>query len=284
MAKFYKYKVKDNVFYTIIGIISAVIITSVLAYASSFQDPLTNFSKAVYPAAIVGGNFISVNEWEANLKIAKKLDPKKSGQEINRVFLDNLKKERLVQSMGISYDAQDINQEFIYSKSDSESPYQDLVKNYFQNSEKLFIKYVVFPSFYEAQLRIKYNQDFKINSSAYNKARSILERINKGEKFEDLAKSESSDEFTGQTGGNLGLVSESQILPELANVVKANKAGEVIQEVIVSRYGYHILYPVQSAEKDGQKVWHLKHILVSTDGYKEWLTPKLSDIWVWRAK
>jgi parvulin-like peptidyl-prolyl isomerase len=137
------------------------------------------------------------------------------------------------------------------------------------------------PQAYDALLRIKYNSDFAANNDAYNRAENIFSKLDNGQTFEELAKTISDDKVSGQLGGDLGFVTESQILPELAKVLKTVTVGEIKKQLVVSRLGYHVIYPVETSQRDGQKVWHLKHILVQTKGYEEWVKDELTTIQVW---
>ena len=279
-----KAKATNKVFYGILSVLILLGIGFILAYGVNSADPVTSVAKKAFPAVVVGGNVVSVYEWEMNQRIAKKVDTKATLTQINRIFLDNKKKERVFQTLGLKSNPSLVYQEYRFDKSNSEQDYSNLLKNYFSGDERLFIKYVVIPNFYDAKLRLDYNQDTKTNSDEYNKAKSMLDKINKGEDFDTLAKTASEDTLTGQLGGDLGVVSESQVLPEFLNILNESEAGKVVNKIAISRYGYHILFPKQTALKEGQKVWYLKHILVKTKGYDKWIDSKLADVSVWRIK
>ncbi|HYF97908.1 MAG TPA: hypothetical protein VD770_02890, partial [Coxiellaceae bacterium] len=59
-------------------------------------------------------------------------------------------------------------------------------------------------------------------------------------------------------------------LPELEKEIVIKPLGEVYGQIIVSRLGYHIIYPIETATQDGKKLWRAKHILIAQDGYEQW--------------
>lgn len=70
-------------------------------------------------------------------------------------------------------------------------------------------------------------------------AKEIKARLDKGEKFEDLAK-EASKDPSGQNGGDLGWFGEGQMVPEFEKAAFSLKEGEV-SEPVKSEFGYHII-------------------------------------------
>lgn len=76
-------------------------------------------------------------------------------------------------------------------------------------------------------------------AAAEQKAKAALERIRKGEKFEDVAKLDSSGP-TAQQGGDLGLFRRGTLAKPLEDTTFAMKPGEV-SEVIRTRQGFVVL-------------------------------------------
>lgn len=253
-------------------LVSVLILTAALYFTDS------------YPAAIVGTSLISKKYWDQGVAIGKKLDPT-AGQQKASDQLVKIKEEELLQtSLKINYNSPNTAEELKFYKEGKSQDYKNLIGKYFSSSEKLFVEYVVRPEVYDARLRMKYNFDFKANAIAYSRAQGILNRAKNGEPFEDLAKIQSDDKITGQLGGDLGFIARGWILPELEKAVLNAPLGQVSSNLVVSRLGYHIIYPVETAEKNGVKVWHVKHILIKTTGFDNWLDPMLNRFWVWRIK
>jgi peptidyl-prolyl cis-trans isomerase C len=70
-------------------------------------------------------------------------------------------------------------------------------------------------------------------------AKDVLARLNKGEKFEDIAKQVSLD-GSKDYGGDLGYFSSEEMVPEFSKAAFALKAGEISQP-IKTDYGWHVI-------------------------------------------
>ncbi|OFX60132.1 MAG: hypothetical protein A2046_10720 [Bacteroidetes bacterium GWA2_30_7] len=90
------------------------------------------------------------------------------------------------------------------------------------------------------------------------KLNEFRERILNGDKFSTLAVLYSEDPGSAKKGGELGLVSRSELVPEFAAVAFNIKEGEV-SRIVETEFGYHIL---QLIEKKGELV-NVRHILLT---------------------
>ena len=102
--------------------------------------------------------------------------------------------------------------------------------------------------------------------------------------FETYSGRKHQDHLRDAKRGDLGFVLPGKLIPELSKVVVQAKIGEVYPNLVISRSGYNILYPVETAEKSWAKLWHVKYILIKTTGFEDWLQPQLDQIFVWRIK
>jgi peptidyl-prolyl cis-trans isomerase C len=73
-----------------------------------------------------------------------------------------------------------------------------------------------------------------------DEAKKILARIKKGEDFAKIAEKSSLDTGTAKNGGDLGLFSQGQMVPEFESAAAKLKVGE-ISEPVKTRFGYHII-------------------------------------------
>lgn len=81
-------------------------------------------------------------------------------------------------------------------------------------------------------------------------AKSIIEKLNNGEKFEDLAKEYSSDSLTSNNGGKLDPFNDRSNYDE--NFLKAAselEVGKYSATPVKTRDGYHIIYKTKQADK-----------------------------------
>lgn len=85
----------------------------------------------------------------------------------------------------------------------------------------------------------------------------LRDRILKGEKFEDVAKAESSDSVSARDGGNLGKGARGRMVPQFEEAAYALKPGEISQPVLTP-FGYHL---IRLDERKGDTV-AVHHILL----------------------
>ena len=78
-------------------------------------------------------------------------------------------------------------------------------------------------------------------------AQKIIERLDKGEKFDALAKSESMDS-SKNNGGDLGWFTPGRMVPEFAGAVMSLKAGEYTHKPVQTQYGWHVIQLLETRE------------------------------------
>lgn len=83
---------------------------------------------------------------------------------------------------------------------------------------------------------------------AKKEAENIIKKLDKGEKFADLAKEYSDDEGTASKGGKL-TVTYGSVVDEFWKGCTELKDGEYSKEPVKSEYGYHIIYRIKQKEK-----------------------------------
>ncbi|HYM41976.1 MAG TPA: peptidyl-prolyl cis-trans isomerase [Steroidobacteraceae bacterium] len=75
-------------------------------------------------------------------------------------------------------------------------------------------------------------------------AEKVIQRLDRGEKFEDLAKVESMDP-SKNNGGDIGWL-RGGMPPEIMNALAGLKPGEYAKKPVQTQYGWHILQLVES--------------------------------------
>lgn len=74
----------------------------------------------------------------------------------------------------------------------------------------------------------------------HSQAINILERLNKGEKFSELARQFSSCP-SKKRGGDLGWFSQGQMVKEFENVALSLEKDKITKKPVKTQFGYHII-------------------------------------------
>ena len=117
----------------------------------------------------------------------------------------------------------------------------------------------------EQQIRNRKNDDATNEAEAQRKVKMLMDRLNSGADFAQLAMDYSEDLNTAGTGGDLGFVPESalnQSDPALKKAVVALKAGQVSQ-------------PIQVQPKDGPRILILKLLTRESPGLRGITEPQV---------
>jgi hypothetical protein len=88
-----------------------------------------------------------------------------------------------------------------------------------------------------------------VREKAKTKAMNVLQRLQKGEEFANLAKEYSEDAFSRPEGGDLGCVPKEIFGPALPKAVQQLKPGELSQPV-ESSWGFHIIRRETISDQD----------------------------------
>lgn len=70
---------------------------------------------------------------------------------------------------------------------------------------------------------------------------SLIDRINKGENFENLVKQYSDDLYSKNDGGDIYYVTAGMVIPEFEDAAYKTELGKIYPEPVKTRYGYHII-------------------------------------------
>lgn len=130
------------------------------------------------------------------------------------------------------------------------------VKKFFNNIPKDSLPY--FNTQVEvAQILIFAQPTAEEHDKAKAKIQEYRDRIINGTKFETLAILYSEDNGTAVKGGDLGMRSKFEYVPEFsAAALKLKK--DSISGIVKSKYGYHL---IKMVDRKGEKI-HVKHILI----------------------
>jgi peptidyl-prolyl cis-trans isomerase C len=91
--------------------------------------------------------------------------------------------------------------------------------------------------------------DAAADAAALTKAKDIIARLDKGEKFEDLAKQFSEDPGSKDKGGVYEDITQGQFVPEFDKAMFQDlKPGETTKEPVKTQFGYHIIKLISRSE------------------------------------
>ncbi|ADJ28262.1 SurA N-terminal domain-containing protein [Nitrosococcus watsonii] len=83
--------------------------------------------------------------------------------------------------------------------------------------------------------------DEAVRQQAQEKAEAVLERLQQGEAFEEVAKEVSEDPGSAKKGGDLGFFGRGVMDPAFEKAVFSLEETGVLSEPILSKFGYHII-------------------------------------------
>ncbi|HSK70454.1 MAG TPA: peptidylprolyl isomerase, partial [Pyrinomonadaceae bacterium] len=111
----------------------------------------------------------------------------------------------------------------------------------------------------------------EINNTAEKKvkAEEILQRVKGGEDFAKLAKEFSEDPGSKDKGGLYEGITEGSFVPEFETVAFSLEPGQIAENLVESKFGYHIIKLEKKGETkgaDGQakRTFDARHILIQT--------------------
>ncbi len=72
-------------------------------------------------------------------------------------------------------------------------------------------------------------------------AAAIIASLNKGAKFDDIAKKRSKDTGSGAKGGDLDWANPSSYVPEFSAALLALKKGQLTDKAVKTQFGFHVI-------------------------------------------
>ena len=130
------------------------------------------------------------------------------------------------------------------------------IENYYNNNVfgQMKASHILIRS--EADASASDKEKKEAEEKAKKEAEEIIEKINKGEKFSDLAKKYSDDEATASKGGDLGYFDLDSMTEQFSEATKKLKVKEYTKEPVKTEYGYHII--LKTGEKKKKKLDKVK--------------------------
>jgi peptidyl-prolyl cis-trans isomerase D len=105
-------------------------------------------------------------------------------------------------------------------------------------------------------ISVKAGADAKTDAAAKAKAEAILKQIQAGGNFAELAKKNSDDPGSKDSGGELGFAKHGAMVPEFDKAIFSQKIGDTA--IVKSQFGYHI---IQVEERQAAHTQSLNEVL-----------------------
>lgn len=166
-------------------------------------------------------------------------------RQIRRDFRDEIEERLLVEAL-----QQKKNFEIKISRREVEEFYRAFKDSLPQLNESVKISHILF----------QVDPSESAINAAREKAKQVLERLNNGEDFAELARQFSEDPGSASKGGSLGMMKRGDLVKEFEEVAFQLEPGQ-ISDLVRTRFGIHI---IQLISKAGEKI-SPRHILFRLD-------------------
>ena len=104
--------------------------------------------------------------------------------------------------------------------------------------------------------------DAKADAAAKAKADGILKQLQSGGSWADLAKKNSDDPGSKDSGGELGFAQRGKMVPEFDNAIFTQKINDI--KVVKSQFGYHIVQVEERTPAHAQSLADVQSTIQST--------------------
>lgn len=126
---------------------------------------------------------------------------------------------------------------------------EEVEKYYKENiSEELNVKHILITADFAEDATDA--EKAEAETVAYNKAVDLINMLDQGADFEQLAKDNSKDPGSASNGGVVNNVTKEGYVPEFYNAAYELEEGEYTSTPVKSKYGYHIIMLVKKNEKE----------------------------------
>ena len=97
---------------------------------------------------------------------------------------------------------------------------------------------------------------------ALKTAKEVIAKLDKGESFDDLAKTYSADESNKDKGGDLGFFNKGTMVEEFEKAAYKLKLNAYTKEPVKTQFGYHII--LKTGEKEKESLDAVKDKIIET--------------------
>ena len=278
------------------GLAVALVIAAIVWYILGIQgvralseSSFTRTTAQIFriPVASLNGERIPYDEYVENLQgmrlfydtdtesLPRPTEAEMSDYVLRRLIVDVFVRQ-IAEEYKVSVTQDEVStfvQENIVAKYENrQKAEEDVLKRYGWTIDQFAEKFIV-PTILDQKLGAVYLESVKDPSkkdAIRTQAQAVLERVNKGESFEKLAKEFSADTSNKDKGGDLGWFGKGIMVPEFENAIFALKKGEVGNELVETQFGFHIVKlddtrKTKDQEGNEQEEVKARHILFATN-------------------
>lgn len=170
--------------------------------------------------------------------------------------------EKFAQEHGIVVSSEDVQQASasIFAEMGDEENAKAVLKETYNWSREEYQERVLVPLLLEQKINQYVQGEDSFQKEVQTKAQGVLERLQKGESFETLAR-EFGEDGTAEKGGDLGYFAKGVMVPEFEQAAFSLPVGKV-SDLVKTQFGYHIIL-VEDVKKKGKEINEVKarHIL-----------------------
>lgn len=110
-------------------------------------------------------------------------------------------------------------------------------------------------------------------------AKAIIAQLKSGANFEEIAKAKSQDPGSAKNGGDLGWVSDKDLVPEFSKAMVQLKNGQITEKPVKSQFGWHVIKMIDVRDVKAPSIDEIKDQLkqmIMSD--KNWQKAKSSEM------
>ncbi len=226
-------------------------------------------AKLPLPAGFVGITPISLNEYYLRLNLANNINSRQSismanqaqtQSQINAAIFQQLAANKVAKSLSAKYSliASSTDIDTQYNQLQQESGSVDLAESY-GLTQQTFKQEIILPQLIKQNLAVWLSSNQQINSVEYRK----------------LAQAQAA--LSAQIGGDLGFVSNADVLPEMYSAFASAKDSK--PHIANSRLGIH-LFEVLGTDNKGpgnSTRYHVRQIFIKTTDFDQWFAGQMKN-------
>lgn len=275
----------------VVGVIVVVIaIFGALVYRYRSTSPIVKaVSKVVpFPVEKVNGRYVSYSEYLFELgslnhycgySKSNNLPPEpvcKDASKARQGILDQLKETAVVKGLldkyNISVTTKELDDQVkqLTDSTGGEAKVRQALRDVYGWTYADLRRKVEF-QLARQKLQEKIAGDDALNAPAKAKAEEVLKKAKAGEDFAGLAKKYSQDEGSASSGGDLNFFGKGKMVAEFEAAAFAVKPGQIVDHVVKTRFGYHI---IKVTEKKGDQV-RASHILIKSVDFESYMKQRV---------